>query len=124
VIKVAGESNSSPEDRRIRGADAGPDYAAKSLASADEVLEQAQLDARKKQTYLERVVAPNLPTGPSAPAGLFSADRVRQRTDRLCDDHAGHGRLREHRSRKSMLQVPILRRATRANTARGGCSAA
>ena len=37
------------------------DYAARSLSNADAVLEQARLDARKKQIYLERIVEPDTP---------------------------------------------------------------
>jgi capsular polysaccharide transport system permease protein len=48
------------------------DYAAKSLAGADAALEDARLDARKKQSYLERVVAPDSPDKAERPQRWFT----------------------------------------------------
>jgi capsular polysaccharide transport system permease protein len=60
--KIAGESNSlAPLIGEYERLLLDRDYAARSLETADSVLEQAQIDARKKQTYLERVAGPNIP---------------------------------------------------------------
>jgi capsular polysaccharide transport system permease protein len=59
---VAGESNSlAPKIGEYEQLSLDRDYATKSLANADAALEQARLDARKKQIYLERIVQPDLP---------------------------------------------------------------
>jgi capsular polysaccharide transport system permease protein len=69
---VAGESNSlAPKIGEYERLMLERDYAAKSLASADSALEDAQLEARKKQSYLERVVAPDTPDKAEAPRRWF-----------------------------------------------------
>jgi capsular polysaccharide transport system permease protein len=59
---VAGQSNSlAPEIGEYEQLTLDRDYAAKSLSNADAALEQAEMDARKKQIYLEPIVEPDLP---------------------------------------------------------------
>ena len=70
--RVAGESDSlAPKIGEYERLMLERDYAAKSLASADSALEDAQLDARKKQSYLERVVAPDTPDKAERPRRAF-----------------------------------------------------
>lgn len=72
-IRVAGESNSLAakigEYERLM---LDRDYAARSLSNADATLEQAQIDARKKQVYLERIVGPDLPDQAALPERLIT----------------------------------------------------
>jgi capsular polysaccharide transport system permease protein len=71
--RVAGESNSlAPMIGEYERLTLERDYAAKSLASADATLEDAQLDARRKQSYLERVVAPDRPDKAEQPRRAFA----------------------------------------------------
>jgi capsular polysaccharide transport system permease protein len=71
--RVAGESNSlAPKIGEYERLTLERDYAAKSLASANAALEDAQLDARKKQSYLERVVAPDTPDKAEQPQRWFT----------------------------------------------------
>jgi capsular polysaccharide transport system permease protein len=72
-VRVAGESDSlAPKIGEYERLMLERDYAAKSLASADAALEDAQLEARKKQTYLERVVAPDAPDKAERPQRWFT----------------------------------------------------
>jgi capsular polysaccharide transport system permease protein len=62
VVRIAGESNSlAPKIGEYERLMLDRDYAAKSLAAADATLEEAQIDARKKGVYLERITEPDLP---------------------------------------------------------------
>lgn len=71
--RVAGESDSlAPMIGEYERLMLERDYAAKSLASADATLEDAQLDARRKQSYLERVVAPDTPDKAEQPRRAFT----------------------------------------------------
>ena len=71
--QVAGESNSlAPKIGQYEQLILDRDFAAKSLATADASLEGARLDARKKQSYLERVVAPNRPDKAERPRRWFN----------------------------------------------------
>lgn len=70
-MRVAGESNSlAPEIGEYERLMLDRDYAAKSLAAAFASLEQAQIDARKKEVYLERVVEPDFPDKAELPERL------------------------------------------------------
>ena len=70
--RVAGESDSlAPKIGEYERLMLDRDYAAKSLASADAALEDAQLEARKKQSYLERVVEPDTPDKAEMPRRWF-----------------------------------------------------
>jgi capsular polysaccharide transport system permease protein len=70
-IRVAGESDSlAPKIGEYERLMLDRDYAAKSLANADTALEQAQIDARKKEVYLERVVEPDIADQAELPARI------------------------------------------------------
>jgi capsular polysaccharide transport system permease protein len=61
-VRVVGESDSlAPKIGEYERLQLDRDYAAKSLASADAALEQAQIDARKKTDYVEHISEPDLP---------------------------------------------------------------
>jgi capsular polysaccharide transport system permease protein len=75
--RVAGESNSlAPKIGEYEQLMLDRDYAAKSLAAADASLEDAQLEARKKQLYLERVVLADRPDKAELPQRLFTVAMV------------------------------------------------
>ena len=52
------------------------DFADKTVASADAALEEARVDARRKQLYLERVVSPNTPDKAERPQRWLSLAMV------------------------------------------------
>ena len=67
-VRVAGESDSlAPKIGEYERLMLDRDYAARSLSNADTTLEQAQIDARKKQVYLERIAKPDFPDKPELP---------------------------------------------------------
>jgi capsular polysaccharide transport system permease protein len=61
-MKVAGVSNSlAPLIGEYERLTLERDFATKDMENADAALQQAQIDARKKQAYIDKVVPPNIP---------------------------------------------------------------
>jgi capsular polysaccharide transport system permease protein len=76
-IRVAGESDSlAPKIGEYERLSLDRDYAARSLANADSALEQARIDARKKQVYLERIVEPDYPDQAELPQRFMTVGLV------------------------------------------------
>lgn len=66
--KVAGNADSlAPKLETYQSLQLDQEYADKALVSARAALDNAQVDARSQRLYLDRVVAPNLPTDSSQP---------------------------------------------------------
>ena len=60
--RIAGQTNSlAPKIGEYERLTLERDFADKTVATADAALEEARVDARRKQLYLERVVYPNIP---------------------------------------------------------------
>jgi BexC/CtrB/KpsE family polysaccharide export inner-membrane protein len=75
--RVAGESDSlAPKIGEYERLMLDRDFSAKSLAAADAALEDAQIEARRKQTYLERVVLADRPDKAELPKRLFTVAMV------------------------------------------------
>lgn len=71
--KLAGDANSLAQKIGVyEGLVQEREFANRALMTASLARESAQLDARRKQLYLERIVAPNLPDKPTEPKRLLA----------------------------------------------------
>ncbi|HEX3920397.1 MAG TPA: chain-length determining protein [Caulobacteraceae bacterium] len=71
--KMAGQTSSlAPKIGEYERLSLERDFADKTVATADAALEEARVDARQKQLYLERVVYPNTPDRAERPQRLLS----------------------------------------------------
>jgi len=71
--RIAGQTNSlAPKIGEYERLMLERDFADKTVATADAALEEARVDARRKQLYLERVVYPNIPDKAERPERLLS----------------------------------------------------
>lgn len=69
--KIAGTTQSlAPKLATYEALSLDREYAERSVAAARTTLDNAQIDARRQKLYLDRIVAPNLPTDPSEPKRL------------------------------------------------------
>jgi len=69
--KIAGTTQSlAPKVATYEALSLDREYAERSVAAARTALDNAQIDARRQKLYLDRIVAPNLPTDASEPKRL------------------------------------------------------
>jgi capsular polysaccharide transport system permease protein len=75
--RIAGQTTSlAPKIGEYEQLTLERDFADKTVATADAALEEARVDARRKQLYLERVVAPNTPDKAERPQRWLSLAMV------------------------------------------------